>query len=117
MSVSVDSVAPAELNKMPLGEYVRLYVALSSIDRIRILLALYRDVTCEQPVSSEELRKTLGMATQRLKHGLKVLREAGLVEKPRSRDGLLYWRLTPTTADIVRQLKSKKGRDKNGSAG
>jgi len=84
-------------------EIIKLFSALSDMTRLRIYLLLHESELCVC-----ELASILGMEQSRISHGLRVLREAGLVGSRREGKWIIYF-VNPKTVknEIIQGLKKE----------
>jgi len=73
------------------GRFGRTFAALGEATRLRIMQLLPREPICDEMYNVVELAKELKLRQPTVSHHLKILAEAGLIQRRRCTNNLYYY--------------------------
>ena len=89
--------------------FAKVFAALGESTRLRIMQMLPREPICEDMYNVVELAEELGLTQPTLSHHLKILYEAGLIERRRSCNSLYFYVKQEAVVGWLREVKKRFG--------
>jgi ArsR family transcriptional regulator len=95
-----------------MDRFATVFAALGESTRLRIMQMLPREPICEQMYNVVELAEELGLTQPTLSHHLKILYEAGLIERRRNCNSLYYYVKQEAVVEWLHEVKRRFGCDR-----
>ena len=89
--------------------FARVFAALGESTRLRIMQMLPREPICDQMYNVVELAEGLGLTQPTLSHHLKILSEAGLIQRRRQCNSLYFYVDQEAVVGWLREVKTRFG--------
>ncbi len=104
-------VRRAKVRDEAMDWFATVFAALGESTRLKIMQMLPREPICEDMYNVVELAEELGLSQPTLSHHLKILFEAGLIERRRSCNSLYFYVKQEAVVGWLCEVKKRFGCD------
>jgi len=92
-----------------MDRFAKVFAALGEGTRLKIMQILPREPICEDMYNVVELAEELGLTQPTLSHHLRILYEAGLIERRRSCNSLYFYVKQEAVVGWLCEVKKRFG--------